>query len=823
MLGTALASVAGPVNAASATIANNGVYTNSVAVTGTSGLPAVHTLNTDDALSITNNVGASITGVGASAITIGYAASDTNPPVSGANLGTFVNNGTISAANTSWASALKVGGTVGNFTNTGTMTALRYDTVLIMDGVTGTFLNDTDGVITAATDGTVSINGTTNNFTNRGTITQTSDDSDQAVFIRELEGVFDNSGIIQANGGTAVDIRDGYDGDGVTVINSGTIRSTSGNAITLTDEDDLLTLMTGSTTLGDVDGGDGDDRLTVDGSGNSSFAINQLELFEEIEKLGTGTWTFTGDNAADMVADIEAGLLAVNGNMSATDVTVRSGATLGGTGRLGITTVATGGSVAPGNSVGTLRTGDVDFASGSALDIELAGNSADRLRVDGSVTVGANVAVNVTGTAASCGTISHAIITTTGGIDQPGNFTLNTLLSNASLSYEDNDLFLNIDNGIGRTFSGFTDTKNQAATAKALDDLGCGNQPYAAQLNALSDDEVPDAMDALSGEGHATVAAMMIEQANGASNAMAGRLDQAFDKIVAAGSSSAFFGHSLLSPQTMEELDIWGFSYGGLLTKDSDGNAAAAQSAQGGLMVGADTMLNEQWRAGLVAGAGFTGIEAGPLSAASFDAMFGAYAGAEIGVVRIKAGAAYTRHFISTSRSIVFPGVSDTMVAAYQAGTTQGFVEISTDIDLGDVTLVPFGKLDGVLHATDGFTETGGAGALTTDASMATALFTTIGIGAEHDFVLSDTMLVTARGSLAWRHAFAGQVDVANAFAGGGPFTVASAGIGGDVLLVSIGATIDIDDRTSLDLGYDAALGSGVGSHAVKLTLSGKL
>ena len=98
----------------------------------------------------------------------------------------------------------------------------------------------------------------------------------------------------------------------------------------------------------------------------------------------------------------------------------------------------------------------------------------------------------------------------------------------------------------------------------------------------------------------------------------------------------------------------------------------------------------------------------------------------------------------------------------------------------------------------------------------------TLGLGAEHQFVLGDTMLVTARGSVGWRHAFADQVRVANSFVGGGPFSVASAGIAPDVAVVSVGVSIDVSESLGLDLGYDGQLSGAGSSHAVKLTLTGK-
>lgn len=135
--------------------------------------------------------------------------------------------------------------------------------------------------------------------------------------------------------------------------------------------------------------------------------------------------------------------------------------------------------------------------------------------------------------------------------------------------------------------------------------------------------------------------------------------------------------------------------------------------------------------------------------------------------------------------------------------------------------LTPFGRLEAVGHATDAFTETGGAGALKTAATQSGALFTTIGVRAEQSFVLGDDLAVRARGSLGWRHAFGGGVSVANSFAGGGPFTIASAGVASDAILLAAGLSTKLDEFTTLDLDYSGELGPGLASSALKLTIAG--
>jgi autotransporter-associated beta strand protein len=129
---------------------------------------------------------------------------------------------------------------------------------------------------------------------------------------------------------------------------------------------------TGDTTIGSVIGA----NVT---SVTQNSATSRMVL-----SAGT-THSYTG------ATNVTAGTLVVNGNIStSTLTTVSSGATLGGSGTLGAVTVAAGGTLAPGNSPGTLNTGTLTLNDTSVLSFEL--NPTNQ-------TVGSNIndLVSVTG------------------------------------------------------------------------------------------------------------------------------------------------------------------------------------------------------------------------------------------------------------------------------------------------------------------------------------------------------------------------------------------------------------------------------------------
>ena len=88
----------------------------------------------------------------------------------------------------------------------------------------------------------------------------------------------------------------------------------------------------------------------------------------------TGTSTYTG------ATDVSEGKLVVNGDISSSSkVTVEAGGTLGGSGKVGALEVASGGTLAVGNSPGTLNAGNTTWAGGASLAWEVDDSTGNEL------------------------------------------------------------------------------------------------------------------------------------------------------------------------------------------------------------------------------------------------------------------------------------------------------------------------------------------------------------------------------------------------------------------------------------------------------------
>ena len=116
-----------------------------------------------------------------------------------------------------------------------------------------------------------------------------------------------------------------------------------------------------------------------------------------IEKRGTGDWRLTGQNPYKGTTVVSAGRLIVNGtNLGTGAVTVKSGATLSGTGSLaGRVTVNNGGTVHAGDTLTNIKTltlnGGLNVQQGGVVEIPLttAGNFArcNKLKVVGTMNI----------------------------------------------------------------------------------------------------------------------------------------------------------------------------------------------------------------------------------------------------------------------------------------------------------------------------------------------------------------------------------------------------------------------------------------------------
>lgn len=337
----------------------------------------------DGGATITNNVGGIIRSTGAGgfdsggrannseAISIGGGQITNQGTIEGFNFGIVVNNDSNANNSRSGSTATTIlnyaGGTISGGTGFAirlenkTGTAIDNDAITNYGSITGTGTVPTGTVLrqdNVADPGAV---GTLDG------VTYTAADAGNARFIR--------------GDGAAIQMGEGND----TLANYGTITGNSGRAINLEGGADQLTLRTGSSITGRIDGGAGTDTLilalddrvagnaqTGANSGITTGSLTNVINFENLT-VTSGTWTITD-------AQAYSGGVALNGGRLNLNVAVTGAITFGaGAQTLGIANAALGTDVAMtlGNAItGFGADGDVLDFTGIAAGTVIASYNA---------------------------------------------------------------------------------------------------------------------------------------------------------------------------------------------------------------------------------------------------------------------------------------------------------------------------------------------------------------------------------------------------------------------------------------------------------------
>ena len=617
-----------------------------------------------------------------------------------------------------------------------------------------------------------------------------------------------------------------------TLANGGKITAAS---VTLGDEGTATGTLIFGAAVGDAPVASGVlDTPTVtfgDSSETSEIVFNYTgKLDFDPELLGTGnisvlagTTTFSTDSveySGDVT--VSGGKAVFNADYGGAAVVVSDNGIVGGSGTISSLDAQAGGTVAPGNSPGTLHVvGDVSFAAGTTYAVEVKGAQHDLIDAGGTATLNGGT-VFVSGTPAL---MTYTILTATTGVT--GAF---DELKSASafyayhLDYDLNNVYLVVD-GI-TSFTIAARTPNELAVARALDRFPSDNPLYNA-VAALDLASARQAFNALSGEIHASVGTALADNSRYVREAITGRLIQAFyggggdgQPIVMAAAApqdvatvdtstrmslGSGYGAASAAPAGGHNLAYWSRAFGAWGQYDSNGNAATTDRNLGGFITGVDGGLGGGWRAGLATGYMYTALDDDArLSSARINSyVLGGYAGGAIGDFALRSGGTWTWSNVDTSRNVVFPGFNEFEGASYGGDTGQLFAELAYPIFAHGGIVEPFAGLAYVHVGTDGFTESGAVAGLTTGGNDMNLGYGTLGARTGTTLVWGGTTVIP-HASLAWQYAFGDTTpEQALAFASTG----IGIGIGGVPLatnsaLIEIGADAVIAQDATLGISY---------------------
>lgn len=539
---------------------------------------------------------------------------------------------------------------------------------------------------------------------------------------------------------------------------------------------------------------------------------------QDLTKTGAGTLILDGVNTYTGHTEVQDGTLLVGttaANSSAQiagHVDVQSGATLAGHGRiLGTATINNGGTLSPGNSVGTLTVADAVFNSGSTYQIDVnPDGTADKLVANsalggtGTVTIDSGAKLGILAGAGTWNTSTrYLIIDTDGGVTgQFGTVTSNLAFLTETVNYDiSNQVWLTM----SRNDVGFDElpggTYNENNTGKGIESLGSGNAIYdtVVSMDSLS---ALNAFANLSGEIHGSAKSAVL------TNRYA---------------RDAINEHLYRSPVPDADLPeakraLWVSTWGYDGHLKNDGNAAKLETQGWGVLVGADIYDNGTTAAGLAMGYEQTDIKARSTrnSAADINMVhLLAYGRTSAGPIDIRAAAGYSWLDIDTTRYVNVGSISSKNQASYSGGRVQAYVEGSHTFELTEqASVTPFLNVAYQRITAESFTEEGSQAMLQGHRSSDHLVTTTAGVRGQ--WQLNDKASID--GHLGWQHNIGDVAPHARLnFMGGTTYNVDGTRVDRDSAIVGLGGTYQIRPDMRLSAGYEGQFGNQSREHALKV------
>ncbi|MES2605049.1 MAG: autotransporter domain-containing protein, partial [Pseudomonadota bacterium] len=432
--------------------------------------------------------------------------------------------------------------------------------------------------------------------------------------------------------------------------------------------------------------------------------ISQAGGVRPLEKIGTGTLILAGTNTYIGATSVTGGTLRVNGSIGGSAVTIVSGATLGGTGTVGSATVQAGGTLSPGNSIGTLNVnGNLTFAANSVYTVEVSPTAADLTVVSGTASLNGTLAL----TPAAGVYTGGANLTLLTASNISGTFANVTGLSFANLRseiiYGATSVRLVL-TPLAINFVGLSNNQISVATAINAGPLGNALQMALSDYVRANPSQMEAVLDSISGEIHASLRSAALQDSRLIRNTVQGQLAR--------------------KPQGTS---VWGQAFADYGSQDSDGNAAQAHRNNAGFIAGVDTQVAEGLRLGV--GGAFMehklALNARASRATGARGSLLAYVSYTSDAFTLNFGGDYGWGSDDVSRTVTALG--ETQVSTRDSDAGGFFARASYDLGL---PVLPYA---GITHAsaTNGaFAETGGLAALSGGAVSDSQTYSLLGFGA---------------------------------------------------------------------------------------------
>jgi len=724
------------------------------------------------------------------------------------NSGTFTNGGDFSGTGT----FVNDGGTIDN---SGTMSIA---TLVVHSGSTGTITG------TASTSVTTADIGGTLDYTGSGGLSVTTLNLADSAFTNNGTGTVDITTLAVASGSTGT--LGGTGDTSVTTLNLAD--STLTNNGTGTVSIGTATVAGGST---GVINGSGDIELTTADVDGTLTISSVLTGTGSLTKTGTGLLRLTGTNTYTGATTVDEGSLSVDGSVTSS-VTVDADATLMGTGTI-FGDVINNGTVAPGNSIGTLTVnGNYTQNAGSTYEVEVnSAGQSDSLVITGTATLNGGTVSVLAGSGAYDTTTLYTILSATGGVT--GTFadvTSNLAFLTPSLSYDADSVSLTLTRN-STTFADVALTANQYAVASALDrgysSAGGDMSTVYNTLLGLSSAGARSAYDQVGGLTHATLEEVSTFAFDSYLSVLSNRMGERSGRSPANGQLllAALANTASDAPlATIPARNFWMTAYGGAGNRSGNDASSRYDYNTGGAAMGYDQQLDRDVLLGASVGYATTDVNMDDLDddatvALYQAALYGAYTP---GPWYVNGLAAYGYSRFESTRRISFGGLNRKADADYDGHRVLGQVETGYHFDVQTVRVTPFAALQAAYLTRNGFTEDGaGALNLSVDKQDSTSLISSLGLGLDKEYQTSRGT-ITPAARVSWRHELLDADSRISAAFTGNPassFTVQTNDSGRDSAVGDLGLSWVVRKDLALTAAYEATVASDRVQHLGSLLL----
>lgn len=566
-------------------------------------------------------------------------------------------------------------------------------------------------------------------------------------------------------------------------------------------------------------------RLTVDQSTNTSYA-GVISGTGDLVKTGSGTLMLSGTNTYSGGTGVYGGRLEVNGSLA--NAVIVSGGELGGTGSVG-QTIISGGTLAPGNPMGTFNVnGVLRLGLRSTYAVEVSSSDASRVNVSSSAHLdGGKVSARFApGTYVSK---QYTILQSSGGIY--GQFVSETDTNlpagfKAALSYGSRNVYLDLTLAMAPP-PGTSFTSNQSGVANAVTSYFDSNGSIPLELGGLTPAGLTHAAgEPATGTQTATNGAMtqfmgtLVDASPEGRGVSIAPAPGSFASYAAYGSGKAASSKDVDLPTRKLALtadpdawrwSVWGSGFGGAQFTGADASAGTAANTNRvyGAAVGADYKLTPSTIAGFALAGGATSFNTYGLGSGKSDLFqAGLFLRQHFGQGYLSAALAYGWQDVTTDRSVG----GDRLEAKFDVNSWSGRLETGHRFALGPTALTPYAAAQFTMIALPNYAETAPAGtslfALSYASRDVTSTRSELGLRADASFSLVGLPLAL-RGALAWVHNFDTATTAIASFQSlpGATFLVSGAALDRNALRTSATAELDLRNGLSIAATFDSEFG----------------